>query len=78
MTGQELFDKYRQRDFSGSVDDVYGQLLMTIFMNIGSDMFDLLEQAERKNMRLEVDDNYYPEGVLYDEISKDMIKFVKK
>jgi hypothetical protein len=57
MTGKQLFEKLTVRDFSGSEQDLYAQLLMTIFSHIGDDIFDLLEDAESQNKKLDINDH---------------------
>lgn len=57
MTGKQLFVKLTVRDFSGSEQDLYAQLLMTIFSHIGDDIFDLLEDAESQNKKLDINDH---------------------
>ena len=52
MNGKDLYFKYSERDYSGSVDDIYAQLLSTIHHNIGEGLFPLLEKAELENKRL--------------------------
>lgn len=58
MNGTALFDKYTQRDFSGSVADEYAQTLMTIWSQIGADIYPLLERAnmEHKTLSIAADD----------------------
>jgi hypothetical protein len=55
MKGKELLDYYtNKRDFTGSNDDNYAQELMTIYSNIGEQIFHLLEQAEIEAKKLAV------------------------
>ncbi|TNJ41356.1 hypothetical protein KFZ70_04190 [Tamlana fucoidanivorans] len=46
-TGEQLFFKHtRKRDFLGNAHDVYAQLLETLMVHLGDDLFPLLEEAE--------------------------------
>lgn len=55
MKGKELLDYYtNKRDFTGSTDDNYAQELMTIYSNIGEQIFHLLEKAEIEGKKLDV------------------------
>lgn len=69
MIGEQLFESKTKRDFTGSEEDEYAQDLMTIFSHIGTDLFPLLEEAEKtqKKVRIKV----FPEGVYWDEITLD-------
>lgn len=69
MNGKELFKTYTsKRDYTGSKTDEYAQLLETIFFYIGSEIFDLLEKAEREGKRLKVLDLTENGKILRDEI----------
>jgi len=69
MTGKELFEKYTAlRDFSGSEDDEYAQLLQTIFYQIGNDFFPLLEKAEAEGKKIDVVNPFKDTSILWDEI----------
>lgn len=58
MTGIDLFKKYTSfRDYSGSEADQYAQLLMTLSVNIGDDLFPLLEKAEESGKKLTIVEN---------------------
>lgn len=74
MNGKDLYFKYSERDFSGSVDDIYAQLLSTIFAHIGKDLFPLLEKAELDNKRLSLKE--HDESLLIDEYTESDIIFV--
>lgn len=76
MTGRELYKKYTNRDFSGSAADVYGQTLMTIFAHIHTDIFPLLEKAEKENKQLDFKDISDELLSLQDEILPDDIEFI--
>lgn len=53
MTGEELYQYYtKKRDYTGSLDDVYAQELLTLFFNLFEEIFPLLEKAEEINKRL--------------------------
>lgn len=57
MSGVELYNNYLdKRDFSGSPEDQYAQLLVTIYFNIYNEIFHLLEKAEAENKRLSLDE----------------------
>lgn len=74
MTGFELLEKLTVRDFSGSEDDLYAQLLMTIFGHIHGDIFPLLLQAEKEGKRLGLREVTEEELELQDQIVlKDVI-----
>jgi|JI6StandDraft_1071083.scaffolds.fasta_scaffold617073_1 hypothetical protein len=72
MEGQELLNLYtNKRDYSGDAHDEYAQLLMTIFSNIGTEIFSLLEQAEAQGKKLgirEVDDIFTQDFISVDDI----------
>lgn len=87
MTGEQIYNKYRSfRDYSGSPEDEYAQLLDTIqgqYLGDGSpdgrraSFFRLLEQAESQGKKLSVKDPF-PDNpnICWDDISHDMIEFV--
>lgn len=53
MTGKQLFDNYTsKRDYSGSTQDEYAQMLSTIQLVIGDAIYPLLEKAEAENKKL--------------------------
>jgi len=54
MNGKELFELKTIRDYSGSEADEYAQLLATVFFNVGSDIFPILETAENEGKRISV------------------------
>ncbi len=55
MTGKEIFYKHLdKRNYSGSKADIYAQLLFTIFLHINSEIFPLLEQAEKTGKKLAI------------------------
>ena len=74
MNGKDLFFKLSERDYSGSADDIYAQLLSTIFAHIGKDLFPLLEKAELENKRLSLKE--HDESLLIDEYTKSDILFI--
>jgi hypothetical protein len=77
MTGKELFTLYAsKRDYTGSKADEYAQLLNTIMFNIGNELFDLLEKAEKQSKKLQVLDLTEYGLILRDEIQKTDIVFV--
>ncbi len=69
MTPHQSLEKLTIRDFSGSEDDLYAQLLMTIFYHIQEDIFPLLVQAEGEGKRLAIREVTEEELGLQDEIS---------
>ncbi len=71
-----LFLKMTERDFSGSKDDEYAQLLMTIFCHIGDDIFPLLSEATKNNKRLDVKDVPEDEIFMQDFLITEDIIFV--
>lgn len=62
--GREIYEQYRK---SGGE---YAQTLGTILMNIGDDMFSMLEDAENSGKQLKID---MPDNVLWDEFTKDNV-----
>lgn len=54
MNGQNLYLKLSKRDYSGSSQDEYAQLLGTLFNHVHSGVFDLLERAEKLNKKLAI------------------------
>ncbi len=55
MNGQDLYLKLSKRDYTGSPQDNYAQLLGTIFLHIQSDIFKLLEQADKLGKKLKIE-----------------------
>lgn len=77
MTGEELFKEYTSKmDFSGSEADEYAQLLLTIFLHIREDIYNLMEKAEIEGKKLEVLDLTDNGTILRDEIYPTDIIFV--
>lgn len=62
MTGKELFEKYTK------ARDEYARTLLTIEVNIGDEIYPLLEQAEREGKKLEIDESQLP--TLWDSFGK--------
>ncbi len=59
MTGEELYQKISQRDYSGSDDDQYAQLLKTLYYNLmvsgqEQQFFKLLETAQKNGKKITV------------------------
>lgn len=55
MLGKTLFNKYAsKRDFSGSAQDEYAQLLETLQLALPNDIYSLLEKADKQNKSLSV------------------------
>ena len=53
MNGKELFEHYtNKKDFAGSEADTYAQDLRIIFLDIGTDIYALLENAEQQNKKI--------------------------
>jgi hypothetical protein len=75
MKGEELYRRYSYRDYSGSDEDTYAQLLQTIFAHVGTDLFDLLERADVLNKKLSI---IQPENsnMLRDEITVDDVELI--
>ena len=61
MTAEQLFDNYTsKRDYSGSLEDEYAQLLWTIRFAVGDAILPLLEKAEINNKKLSIiEDNSF-------------------
>ena len=77
MNGKELFQNYTlKRDYTGSPNDEYAQLLETINLHIGSEIFVLLEKAEKAGKKLKVLDLTENGMILRDEIQISDIIFV--
>lgn len=65
-TGMELFNKLTERDYSGSEQDTYAQLLRTIRMQCREiDLPELLEKAEAQGKKVVLN---VPEQVQNDEL----------
>jgi len=61
MTGREIYNKLSQRDYSGSDQDQYAQLLYTIHFHAQANdeldaFYSFLESSERLNKKLSVSD----------------------
>lgn len=54
MTGQQIFEQKSARTYTGDEADEYAQLLMSIFMHIGDDLYPLLEKAEKEGKKVEL------------------------
>ena len=55
MEGKDIYNGFlKNRDFTGSTEDSYAQELMTIFFQIGVEIFDLLEKAKKQNKTLKI------------------------
>ena len=53
LSGKKLFEALTsKRDYSGSEEDNYAQLLLSIHRHIREDIFPLLEKAARNNKKL--------------------------
>lgn len=68
MTGQQIFEQKAVRDYTGSEADEYAQLLMSIFMHIGIDLYPLLEKAEKEGKKVDLKDVEKDEIIISDLI----------
>lgn len=68
MTGQQIFETKTKRDYTGSEADEYAQLLMSIFMHIGDDLYPLLEKAENEGKQVDLIDVEKDEIIISDLI----------
>ena len=71
MNGKELYEQFiSKRDYSGSHEDEYAQLLDTLFFYVGDDLFPLLEKAESEGKSLSIteDDQFKSDYFLSDII----------
>lgn len=68
MTGQQIFEQKTVRDYTGSEADEYAQLLMSIFMHIGNDLYPLLEKAEKEGKKVDLKDVEKDEIIISDLI----------
>ncbi|MGJ1422839.1 hypothetical protein ACR79B_02540 [Sphingobacterium spiritivorum] len=87
MNGQEIYNKYQAfRDYTGSPQDEYAQLLSTIrsqYLGDGStdgidaSFFRLLEHAESESAKLSIKDPF-PEtsNIYWDDITPEMIELI--
>jgi len=66
MDGRELYLKYT--DMPGE----YRRLLFFLFLNIGEDLYPLLEKAEKEGKKLSYDDSKAPVDIL-DHFDRDFI-----
>lgn len=72
MSGLELYNRYTSlRDFSGSPEDEYAQLLKTLFFHLREDLFPLLVKAENLNKKLSIKEE--DSEILIDEYTLDDI-----
>ncbi|OYU84686.1 MAG: hypothetical protein CFE24_05135 [Flavobacterium sp. BFFFF2] len=77
MTGKDLFDRLiSKRDHSGSKADEYAQFLTTLFLHLGTDLFSLLESAEKDSKVLSIKDEILFSHVIIDDYSINDIVFV--
>lgn len=75
MTGNELFQKLSQRDYSGSDSDNYAQLLSTIFFHLSNsteieNFYSLLTIANNENKMIAIHD---PENIKDEYFYSDLI-----
>jgi len=69
FNGMHLFKYYTaKRDYSGSSEDEYAQLLCTLFAHIKENLFDLLTEAEKTHKKLAVQDEMKDEYSAHDVI----------
>tara|TARA_R110000868_G_scaffold52171_6_gene165024 strand:+ start:13747 stop:13980 length:234 start_codon:yes stop_codon:yes gene_type:complete len=74
MEGKELYSSLvSKRDYSGNTADEYAQFLSTIFLHIGTDLFTLLETANKESKVLSLKNEISNSAVLVDEYSIDDI-----
>jgi len=75
VKGRELYDYYRsKRDYSGSEEDRYAQLMETLHFHIHEKLYPLVEKAEAEGKRLDV--RSPDEDILYDDIDESMVILV--
>lgn len=61
----KVLEKYiKQRDHSGSEQDLYANLVYTCLMSIGEPFEKLLEQAEKENKKIRLRDEFAEEITL--------------
>lgn len=69
MDGKQLFALITsKRDHTGGEEDMYAELICTIFLHIKYDLYPLLEQAHRESKKLALKDEFVDEIVLSDVI----------
>jgi len=68
LTGKELFEKYTK------ARDEYASTLLTIRMNIGDDIYHMLEKAEIEGKRLQINEDNLPD--LWENFVKEDVIFV--
>lgn len=57
-----IIEKYiKQRDYSGSEQDIYASLVYTCFLNIGYSFVSLLERAEKEKKKIRLIDEFTEE-----------------
>lgn len=55
MNGKQIYHSFlKDRDFKGSEKDCYALELEMIFLSIGEQLFELLEQAKKENKLLNI------------------------
>lgn len=62
MSGKELFAKLSKRDYTGSDEDIYAQLLKTLHHHLTlagqeKEFFELLELADDQNKKIIISDS---------------------
>lgn len=68
MEGKDIYTSLvDKRDYSGSMADEYAQLLTTLFFHLGTDLFPLLETAEKESKVLTLKAEVSNSDVLVDE-----------
>jgi hypothetical protein len=65
--GKKLYKVYvSKRDYSGSPQDEYAQLLSTIYLHLGDSVFTLLKTAEISKKKLELRQSFSDEYTIED------------
>lgn len=78
MEGKKLYDSIiSKRDYSGNTNDEYAQLLTTLFLHIGKDLFPLLEIAHNESKLLSIKPETSNVDVLIDDYSIEDIILIK-
>lgn len=76
MDGKDLYIKHTsKRDYSGSSDDEYAQLLFTIFLHLKEAIYPLLEKAQALDKKLKIKESLNDDFLINEYSEKDIIIF---
>lgn len=77
MKGKELLNELlSKRDYSGNAADEYSQLLSTLMLHLGEELYPLLEKAADQNKKLAIKKSVIESDILIDEYTVSDIVFI--